>query len=124
MSYNSEILILRYLGRVVPGLEVLLFPGGRGASSVKQTDLRDMFKKTSNSACTSTVVAPPDLLCPTPSTSTAMKTPESKEPDDPEPAAEGDIQMEHSSNWLCRPSIAAVTKNYLLGLQVSIGTIL
>jgi hypothetical protein len=61
---------------------------------VKQADLRDMFKKASNSVCTSTVVIFPDL---TPSTSSAIKTPENPE-EDPEPADEGDLQMEYSSN--------------------------
>ena len=44
-----------------------------------------------------------------------MKTPENTEenPDDPEPAAEGNIQMEYSPGWLCNPSIGAVIKNYL-----------
>jgi hypothetical protein len=48
--------------------------------------------------CTSTVVVSPEPLPLTPSTSSAMKTPENKEedPDDPEPA-DGHIQMEHSS---------------------------
>jgi len=38
-------------------------------------------------------------LSPTPSTSSAMKTPDNTEadPDDPEPADAGDIQMEYSS---------------------------
>jgi hypothetical protein len=31
----------------------------------------------------------------------------------PEPAAEGNIQMEYSSDWLFSPNVAAVTKNYL-----------
>jgi hypothetical protein len=37
------------------------------ASSMKQADLRDMFKKGSKSVCTSTVVVSPDPLSPTPS---------------------------------------------------------
>jgi len=32
-----------------------------------------------------------------PSTSSALKTPQNTDPDDPEPAAEGDIQMKCSS---------------------------
>jgi hypothetical protein len=48
----------------------------------------------------SSTVVPPDPLSTIPSTSSAMKTPENTEkgPDDPEPADEGDIQMEHSSD--------------------------
>jgi hypothetical protein len=59
-----------------------------------------LFKKASKSVCTSTIVIAPDLLSPTPSTSSAMNTPESREEDsdDPEPADEGDIQMEYSSD--------------------------
>jgi len=58
-----------------------------------------MFKKASNSVYTSTVVVPPDPLTPTPSTSSAMKTPQNTkaEPDDPKPAGEGNRQMESSS---------------------------
>jgi hypothetical protein len=62
------------------------------ASSVKQADLRDMFKKPSQRVCTSTAVAS-ELLSPTPSTSSLMKTPENTE----EPA-DGLIQMEYSSD--------------------------
>jgi hypothetical protein len=61
-----------------------------------QADLMKKFKNVSKSVCTSTTVAPPESLSPTPSTSSAMKTPENPE-QDPEPAAEGDMQMEHSS---------------------------
>jgi len=73
-----------------------------------------------------------DPLCPIPSSS-AMKTRdpqspgpaksladtaetvESKEgdPDMPEPAAEGDIQTEYSSDYFCSSGIGAVTINYL-----------
>jgi hypothetical protein len=67
---------------------------------MKQADLRVMFKKASKSVCTSTVVVSPDPLLPTPSNSSATKTPENtgEEPEAPEPAAEGDIQMEYSSD--------------------------
>jgi hypothetical protein len=46
----------------------------------------------------------PDPLSPTPSTSSAMKTPENTEEDsnDPEPT-EGDIQMEYTSNQPYNP---------------------
>jgi len=67
---------------------------------MKRAAQRDMFKKASKSVHTSTVVVPPDPLSPTPSTSSAMKTPENTkaEPDDPEPADGGNIQMETSSD--------------------------
>jgi hypothetical protein len=70
------------------------------ASSVKQADLRDMFKKASKNVCTSTDVVSPDHMSPTPSTSSVMKTPENTEedPDDPQTTHEGDIQMEYSSD--------------------------
>lgn len=51
------------------------------------------------SVCTSTLVVSPDPL--SPSTSTALKAPESTEEyssDDPEPAGERDIQMKYSSD--------------------------
>ena len=62
---------------------------------MKQAALRGMVKNASKSVCTSTTVVSPDPLSPTPSTSSAMKTPEKTEedPDDPEPADERDIQM-------------------------------
>jgi hypothetical protein len=45
-------------------------------------------------------VLSPDPLSPTPSPSSAMKTPKDTEgdPDDPEQAAEGDIQVKYSSD--------------------------
>jgi hypothetical protein len=74
-----------------------------------------MFKKASKSVCQSTIVLSRDPLSPTPSTSSARKTPENTEedPDDPESIDEGDIQMEYSCHWLHGTSIGAVTKNYL-----------
>jgi len=60
---------------------------------VKETDLRDMFKKATKSACTSTVVLSPDPLSLTASVSSAPKTPVDTQ-EDPEPADEEDIQME------------------------------
>jgi hypothetical protein len=59
---------------MIPRPEILLFTKKK-ASAMKRADLRDMFKKASNSVCTSTVVVSPDPLPPTPSTSEAMKTP-------------------------------------------------
>ena len=69
---------------------------------MKQTDVKDMFKKASKHVCTSTIVVCPDPLSPTPSKSSMMKTPENTEedPDDPEPAAEGDVQMKYTSDYL------------------------
>jgi hypothetical protein len=66
---------------------------------MKQVDVRRMFRKISTSACTSTVVVYPDPLSLTPSTFSFIKTPENteKDPDYPEPA-DGDIQMEYSSD--------------------------
>ena len=78
--------------------------------------LRDTFRQASRSVYTSTVVVSPDPLPPTPSTSSVMKihdpqypgpsaslleteeTPEKTErdPDMPEPAAEGDNKVENS----------------------------
>jgi len=56
----------------------------------------------------------PNPLSPTPSTSAVMMTPKNtdKVPHTPEPADEGDIQIEYSSDQLCSP-LTAVTKNYL-----------
>jgi len=65
-----------------------------------------MFKKAIKSVCTSTIVVFPDPLFPTPPTPSAMRNPENTEedPDGPEPADEGNIQMEYSSDY---------NKNYL-----------
>ena len=59
-----------------------------------------MFKQPSKSICTQTAVSPYPLSC-IPAFST-MKTPGNLEkgPDDPEPADEGNIQIEYSSDWL------------------------
>jgi hypothetical protein len=71
---------------------------------MKQADLRDTFRKASKSVSALTVVVSPNPLSPSPSTSSASlveseETPENTEgdPDALEPAAEGDIQMEYSS---------------------------
>jgi hypothetical protein len=65
---------------------------------VKQVDSREIFKNASKSVCTSTIVVSPDPLSPTPTTYSALMTPENaeKDPDDPEPADEGDTQVEYS----------------------------
>jgi len=78
----------------------LLFTRGRKKASVKQTNLSGILKNLSWSVDTSNVVVSPDPLSPTPSTSPKMKTPKNTEedPNDPEPADVGDIQMECSSD--------------------------
>jgi hypothetical protein len=67
---------------------------------MKEADLRDMFKKASKSVSTSTIVVSPDPFFLSHQFFSAMKTPENTEedPDDPEPADEGYIQMECSSD--------------------------
>ena len=67
---------------------------------MKKTDLRDMFKKASKSVYISMIVVPPDSLSPTPSTSSAMKTPENKlaDSDYHTPADERHIQVEYFSD--------------------------
>jgi hypothetical protein len=67
---------------------------------MKPEVLREISKKASKNVCPATTVVPPDPLFPTPTTSSAMKTPENteKDLDDPEPAYKGDIQMEYSSD--------------------------
>jgi len=72
-----------------------------------------MFNKGSKSVCTATIPVLPDPLLPTPSTLSAMKTPENTEEDhdNPQPADEGDIQMEYSSDYTYSPSITTTTKN-------------
>jgi hypothetical protein len=58
------------------------------ASLIKQSDLRDMFRKASRSAHISVTVVSSDPFSSTPSASSAMQTPENteEEPDDPKPA--------------------------------------
>jgi len=60
-----------------------------------------MFKKAMKSVCTSTIVVSPDSLFPAPPTPSAMRNPENAEedPGGPEPADEGNIQMEYSSDY-------------------------
>jgi len=71
-----------------------------------------MFKK----AC-KTVVSPDQS--PITSTYSPRKIPENTEenPDDPQPADEEDMQMQYYSDYLCSPSIGAVTKNHLQELR-------
>jgi hypothetical protein len=94
-----KILITQHLRRVVLRTEVLLFTRTK-ASSMKQAHFSDMFKKASKNFCTSTVVVTPDPLSPTPSTSSTVETPKNTKegPGHPEPADEGNIQMEYFSD--------------------------
>jgi hypothetical protein len=82
-SYNSEILNLCHLRRVVP--RQVVFPISE-ESFINET-CRDMFEKASKSDCTETIVLSPDPFPPIPSTSSAMKTEEAD--DDREPGFEG-----------------------------------
>jgi hypothetical protein len=66
------------------------------APPMEQSNLRDMFRKTSKSVCTSTILASPNPLSPTP-TPSATKTPENTK-DDPKPGDEENIKMEYSSD--------------------------
>ena len=61
----------------------------------------------------------PKPLPPTPPNASAMRIPENTEKghDDPEPADEGEIQMEYSYGQLYSPSIGVVTINYLQQLR-------
>jgi len=72
--------------------KVFIFNREKKTYSMKQEDLRDIFKKNSKNVSTSTVVVSPDPLCPTP-TSSAIRPPANtaEEPDDPEPANKGDM---------------------------------
>jgi len=76
---------------MVPKLEVSLLTR---KSIISQTDFRDVLASTF--VCPPMAVVSPDPLFPTPSTSSAVKTPENIEegPNDPEASDEGDIHME------------------------------
>jgi hypothetical protein len=67
--------------------------------SVKQADCRNVLKWSSKSVCSTNFLVSPNHLSPTPSTSSAMKTPENAEENsgDSEPADVEDIQMEYFS---------------------------
>jgi hypothetical protein len=86
----------------VPKHKQLLFTR-KNASSMKQANFNNMFKNASKPVCKSTAVVSPDPLFPTPSTSSAIKTPENTEqdPDNPEPADKGD----ESSGTLLQPDV-------------------
>jgi hypothetical protein len=109
---KSEILIIWHLRTVVPRPEILLFTRKCFISEISR--FRDVFKKAFKSVCLLAVMVSPDPLFPTPSTSSATKTPENTEedPDDPEPA-DGNNQVEYFSDQLYSPSMGAGTKNYL-----------
>jgi len=93
-----EILIIRHLKRVVLNWEVLLFTRKRLHQQNRQIS-GTWLKKISKCVCTSTVRVFPKPLIPTPTLS-AIKTPENivKDPYDPEPTDEEDIQVEFSSD--------------------------
>ena len=57
----------------------------------------------------------PQFPGPSESLAGTAETVENKDgdPDIPEPAAEGDIQMEYSSDYFCSSGTGAVTKHYL-----------
>ena len=58
-----------------------------------------MFRESSRNVCTSNFVVSPDKVLVSYSSTSAVKTPENTEnPDDPESAAQGDSQIEYSSN--------------------------
>jgi hypothetical protein len=75
----------------------------------KQVYLRDIFKKTSMSDSTSIIVESPDPLSPAPSVSSTMNTLDNtdQDPAHQEPA-DGDIQMEYSSDYLNSQSKIAI----------------
>lgn len=62
---------------------------------MKKGDLRNIFKKTFNRVCTSTVVVSPEPLVFSSINFLSYETPENTE-EDPEAAYEGDIQIEES----------------------------
>jgi hypothetical protein len=71
----------------------------RKKASLNQAYPREVPKEAPKSVCTSTVISS-DPFLPTTSTSSAVRTPEYVEEnhDGPEPASEGEIQMEYSFN--------------------------
>jgi hypothetical protein len=75
---------------------------------MQHEDYRHMFKKDSRIIRTSTVVAFPGSLSPTPSTQENIEDGH----DNPEPAYERDIQVYNASDSLCNPRTGAATNNY------------
>jgi hypothetical protein len=67
---------------------------------INETHRHEGHSKRPQSDCTSTVVISPHASCPTVSSSSAMKIPKNSEedPDYPEQAQEGVIQMGYSSD--------------------------
>ena len=96
---NSEILIIWHLRRVVPRLKVLLF--ARRKPDQWNKYISGIFSKRLPEVCTSTVVLSSDPLCPS-STSWATKLHKKQmwTQMTSEPADEGDIQVEYSSDLL------------------------
>jgi hypothetical protein len=70
-----EIPIIKHLTRAVPRSEVLFFTKKK-VSSMKEADIKEMFKEASKSISISTNTVFPDPLSPTPSTCLDVKTPE------------------------------------------------
>jgi hypothetical protein len=58
-----------------------------------------------------------DPQSPDPSTSLVQTEETAENTDAPEPAADGDIKLNYSSDYLCSPNIGTVTKNYLEELR-------
>jgi hypothetical protein len=83
---------------------------------MKQAEFSDMFRNASKTDCRSTTVVSPDPLSPTPSTSSAMKTPENieQDPDNPQPADKEDessgtqlqpvVQSKYRGNYKILPA--------------------
>jgi hypothetical protein len=55
----------------------------------------------------------PDPQSLDPSTSLVQTKETAENIDAPEPAADGDIKLNYSSDYLCSPNIGTVTNNYL-----------
>jgi len=82
--------------RVVPRQGVLLFTS-KNPSSMKQADLRDMFKNVSKSIC---ILTDPLSLILSPSSAVMMPENTQEDPDDHKPADKGGIQIVHSILYL------------------------
>jgi hypothetical protein len=81
------------LRRFVPGLEILVFTRKK-KSSLKKTDLRDIFTKASKTVHTCNILVSPDPLFLTAATSSALKIPENtEEGPDNSVLGDGDIQV-------------------------------
>ena len=95
ISNKLEILIIQHFSSPKTASFVFFH---KKPSSMKQADLRGMFKKASKSVCISTTVTHSDPLSTKPSDSSPMKNPENTEeaPDDSEPGDQSNIKMEYS----------------------------